>query len=131
MNLPQQRSQPDQGQFLGLMLAGAVIGVSVFGVAIAIFDEVRDRTGLHWSSDLLGLLAVFLLLSTAVTILCCCLLAYLIGLISRRAVANALVEQVSAREPASSPNWNLCEAPPSVSEHTTYKMREPAARDRI
>ena len=130
MNLPQQRSQPDQGQFLGLMLAGAVIGVSVFGVAIAVFDEVRDRTGLHWSSDLLGLLAIFLLLSTAVTILCCCLLAYLIGLISRRAVANALVEQVSAREPASSPNWSLREAPPSVSEHTAYKMREPAARDR-
>ncbi len=130
MNRSQNISHPDLGQLLGLMLAGAAIGVTVFGIALAVFDVVRDRTGLHWSSELLGLLALFLVLSTAVTVLACCLLGHLIRVISQRAVASALMARLPIMEPEASQTWTLREAPPSVSEHTTYKMKDPVPRDR-
>ena len=125
MDRPKGRPQPALGQWIGLMLAGAVIGVAVFGGALAIFDAVRDRLGLHWSSELLGLLALFLVFSIALTVLACWLLGFLMVAVSQRAVANALTVTT---EPDASHNWTLRPAPPSVSEHTTYMMKDTVPR---
>ena len=130
MNRPKGRPQPDLGQWVGLMLAGAVIGVAVFGCALAIFDAVRDRLGLHWSSELLGLLALLLVFSIALTVLACWLLGFLMVAVSQRAVENAFSVTTTPTEPDASQNWTLRPTPPSVSEHTTYMMKDTVPRDR-